>query len=949
MKATVIYADNPFAPADRRVRQARPGLPISRLAPRNRRPTLAMLNGQPVLRAHRGWQRKRLRDGDQLVFVTLPMGGGGGNGGSNPLQVLLTIALFAVAPWAAGQLTGIAAGASGLQGFFLASARMGIQLAGAVLINAAFPTPRSEPAQSPSPTYSLQAQGNAARIEAPIPVQYGRLLAYPDFAAQPYTEYYAEDQYLYHLLCLGCGEFDIEEIRIEDTPISAFEEISYEVVPPGSDVNLFPTAVTTSVEVSGQELLGSNTGTWTRSGTVIIVTQVAHGYVVGLTKYLGFTTGGATSDAYVITGVTTDTFTVTAPAVGTSGTCDILAFVGGVDEFVASAAGETANKIGIDFILPLGLYHRGDGGGLSARSVTYIVQARQINDLGTPIGSWITLETGTITASTVTPLRRSVRYDLATPGRYQVRVWRTNARLSTEDNGDQLLWGGLRAYMAEPMDRGPITLIAIRMRATNNLSLQSSRRIGVIATRKVPVWNGTSWSAPVTSQSIAWAIADAARNTTYGASLADARIDLAALLALDAVWTARGDTFNARFDSASSWWDAVQKICAAGRAQPFMQGGILRVVRDGPQTVPVALFSMRNIKAGSFSIDYLMPSSDTADAVTGTYWDYTTWGPQRVTGKVPGSSALKPAKMTLFGVDNRPQALRETTYHAAANRYRRRIVKFQSEMEGFIPAIGDLIAVQHDMPAWGFHAEAVAWDAGSGVLTLSEPMTFTGASVIGLRRADGSLSGPWSVTAGATAYQVVLADTIDIVPEVSGQTRERTHVTFGSASTWRTLALVVRVQPMGLYEVEIEAVTEDPSVHTAETGVVAPPIRTSALPRKVTRPVVKGLFARRVPGDATRAVFGWRPAAGAEIYNIEMAEGSDVSDPDAGWTPVGDTASTQRAVQLLYVNRTMVRVRGTGLAAGPWVAATLGTLIPEMWNSNDTPMWTVDTDPMWST
>ena len=57
---------------------------------------------------------------------------------------------------------------------------------------------------------------------------------------------------------------------------------------------------------------------------------------------------------------------------------------------------------------------------------------------------------------------------------------------------------------------------------------------------------------------------------------------------------------------------------------------------------------------------------------------------------------------------------------------------------------------------------------------------------------------------------------------------------------------------------------------------------------------------------------------------------------------------TQRAAQLMYTNRTMVRVRGSGLAAGPWIAATLGALIPDFWLSDDTPFWTADTDPFWS-
>jgi len=42
-------------------------------------------------------------------------------------------------------------------------------------------------------------------------------------------------------------------------------------------------------------------------------------------------------------------------------------------------------------------------------------------------------------------------------------------------------------------------------------------------------------------------------------------------------------------------------------------------------------------------------------------------------------------------------------------------------------------------------------------------------------------------------------------------------------------------------------------------------------------------------------------------------------------------------------------VRGLGLAAGPWVAAAIGTLIADMWNLDPrTPMWTSDANPMWS-
>ena len=42
---------------------------------------------------------------------------------------------------------------------------------------------------------------------------------------------------------------------IEDTPISSFKEITYEILPPNTKNTLFAEDVITSTEVSGQELL----------------------------------------------------------------------------------------------------------------------------------------------------------------------------------------------------------------------------------------------------------------------------------------------------------------------------------------------------------------------------------------------------------------------------------------------------------------------------------------------------------------------------------------------------------------------------------------------------------------------------------------------------------------------------------------------------------------------
>lgn len=948
MRASCVHVTNPFDPlGSRATATLRRRRRIRALAPRTSRPHIAVLNGRPIARVE--WARK-LADGDQLTFVVLPQGGGGGAGGSNPMRTILTLALIAGAPMLAGaglSALGLNAGATLFGTYTLGqAATAAVFVAGSALINAAFPPPTPASIDGPSPTYTLAAQGNTARIDQSIPVQYGQVLSYPDFAAQPYAEFAGEDQYLYQLLCLGAGEFDVEDIRIEDTPISSFSEIETQIVGPGAQVTLFPTNVITSLEISGQEMPGRRVPTYTRSGTTVTFTEVAHGRVTGETIAVDFVGSGPNGVYQIVTVPNADTFTITTASGSGSGTAWVHEVLGGIDGYVASGPETVATRLGIDVVMPRGLYN--NGSEISERSLTVRFEGRRLDDLGQPIGGWIELAQTTFEDRTTTPLRKSLSIPLATPGRYAVRAWRIDERSADDADGHEVLFAGLRSYLTEDQDFGPVTLIAIRMRATNNLSAQASRKIAVLATRRLPVWNGVSWSAPQKTASIAWALADATRNADYGAGLPDTRIDLAALLALDGLWTGRGDEFNGRFDQSSSWWDAAAKIAMAGRARIFLQGGVLRCVRDTPATVPVALFSMRNIVTGSFSIDYLLPSEETADAVEVSYFDRETWTTQRVTARLPGSAAEAPAKIELFGVTDRSRAYAEGLYQAAANKYRRRIVRFATEMEGFIPSIGDLIAVQHDTPGWGVHAEATRWIAVNRNLHLSEEVSFgEGAHYVGLRRPDGSLSGPWLVTPGVAPNIVVLAQTPDIDPSPTPD-RERAHVVFGAGETWRTLAKVIGVTPRGLYEVEIEAVAEDPAVHIAETGQAPAPLVTSLLNRNLTRPVIAGLIVRAMPDDPTRAVLSWSPAPGATHYQIDMAHGADPDDPNLTWTAAAETAASNHALTLLYASQTLVRVRGIGLTAGPYVKASLGSLITFMWGGASDPIWTADANLMWS-
>jgi len=874
MTATVVYLAHALTPSKRRIEHVAPRS-IRSLAPDWRRPHIALLNGQAIMRAD--WSR-RLHHGETLAFVDVQSIPQGGKGGSNPLQMVLMLAVMVMAPQAAwaieGMLgaSGIAVGASGLMAI-----QAGVVFAGMMLVNALIPPPKLPSPQqaaalaAPSPTYSLQAQGNSARLEAAIPEHFGRMIAYPDFAAQPYQEFAGNEQYLYQLLCIGRGEYDIEAIRVEDTPISSFDEITYEIIQPNGALTLFPANVISAPEVSGQEIEKD--------------------------VYLG--------------------------------------------PFILSAPETVANTIGVDFVLPRGLYHvNGTTGALEEMSLQVQIEAQTIDDLGAPVGSWATIGSVTYTAATTTPQRYSERYNVI-QARYQVRVKRLDAKETDTDYGHEVAWAGVRAYLPDTRTFGDVTLLAMRMRASNNLSMQASRKINVICTRKLPIWNGSTWSGLTATRSIAWPIAYACKQV----GLTDAQIDLPTLLALDATWAARTDFFDARFDNFLGFWEAVSKMASAGRAKVYMQAGVVRLMRDQAATIPVQLYSMRNILRGSFSVDYLMPTADTADAIDVGYFDSGVWSPRRVRALLPASTAARPAKVDLFGVTGRQHAFREGMYQAASNRYRRKIIRFSAEMEGFIPSFGDLIAVQHDMPAWGQAGEVVAWNSLTRTATLSEPLEWaeSGTHYIALRKRDGSVDGPYSVMQGLLDTQVILSATPAITPYVGGA-EERTHYTFGVAETYRQPAKVISIRPRGLHSVEIECVNEDPSVHTAEVGQLAPAIQFSQLAGYTNAPAVVGLSARSMPGNPEQMLLTWQPSPWADYYVIEQ------SSDGMTWTRTGETGTSNFSARALYGSATLIRVAAVGVAKGPWVTVSYGSSADYMWSATTTDlMWNaVTTTPMWS-
>lgn len=441
---------------------------------------------------------------------------------------------------------------------------------------------------------------------------------------------------------------------------------------------------------------------------------------------------------------------------------------------------------------------------------------------------------------------------------------------------------------------GNTTLLAVKMRASNSLSLQASRKINVIATRKLPELfdNGSITFTTRATRNPTDALYYIARKL----GLSQAQIDWKKLYQIGQTCISKGtliaynnvaDSFDGRFDNFLNGWEALTKVASAIRTKPYMQGGILRFMRDELVNIPTAMYSPRNIVKGSFSINYLMPTENTADIIDLTYLDSKTWKPQTIQCfetaglPVPIKPSTTPAKVDLFGVVTREQAFREGQYLVATNLRRRKIITFQTEMEGFIPSYGDLINVQHDMPGWGSSGEIIGWDPVNKLATLSEPHgLIAGAYVISVRNLDGSVQGPYGVIAdyaGGSAVTLLdypLVTPTNMVANVqiyTGTQKERSHYSIGTIETYTQPAKVISVKPNSMTTVTIECVNEDNTVHTIDVGVVTPAITHTYLKDYTDKPLVTYIAAESIIFKPNLVRLSWKKAPYADHYEIRYS------------------------------------------------------------------------------
>ncbi len=883
MKLAIAHKLVVFDPERDDVRQIESGLvlPIAEHKTRKRKPTIEQVLAEAgwrfdlptvckvngVYYGRTEWVTHRLAANDNVEFLSRPLGGAGAGGGSTAKSIgaiVAMVALTALAPWAMGAigLTGTAA-----------SIGSSLIIAGGAMAISHFLKPKTGgKTDAKEELYSFGFGGNQARPLQPIPVGYGRTLSYPDFAAPRYSEYDGDAMTEYALLCLGCGEYDIEELRIADTRIwtkaggynSSFPGIRIQIVPPGQQVSLFPVNVVTSSEVSGIELDTS------------------------------FTPG-----------------------------------------FAANAPTTAAREVLLDFIFPNGCYIIYKDRTLHANAEVEI-QARPINDAGAPIGSWSNLLTKNYVFAKQSQIRVTERVSIP-PGRYEIRVRRTNPSITNQPFGngkstgvDDIVWSALRAHIDGPNAFPRVTTIAVRAKASEALQGIMNGQLGVIATRKIPVWNGAAFVTQP-SRSIAWAALDIWRNTDYGAGLSLSQTDFQSFVAYDQLWANAGHTFDHVFKEPQTLDDALETILKAGRAIPASVGDRLTIVRDEPRGIPRMIFTDYDIVRDSLTIDYTLANDDLADGIIGEYIDETTLRLAEVSSAPDGVQLAKPTRVQLVGVSKRSQAAGLVRFMAGENAMRRVMVTWTARAEGRLLKRGDLVKLSCEEPeTWGQSAEIAAYNNTSRAITFDRDLDWDATALnhyIEVRRRDGQPWGPVRVTRG-TSDRIAIVNFTDMQAETTRQgmsladaiarsdLMDRPTAAFspGEPRTFRVLITEGTPDTDGEH-ITLSGVMDDTQVYNVvETGV--PPLPTIPDVFSPSIPVVSGLGAQVYQRGMNLIMqAGWQPAKGAVVYRADVSY-----DSGASWVRAyeGDKTTFEAVVASAPV--VLLRVAGITVSnvVGQW-------------------------------
>lgn len=188
----------------------------------------------------------------------------------------------------------------------------------------------------------------------------------------------------------------------------------------------------------------------------------------------------------------------------------------------------------------------------------------------------------------------------------------------------------------------------------------------------------------------------------FGCGIPQSKIDLNSVIAFANFCTRKNLKFSAAVIEQSGADEVLRRIARVGRATPSYNGSKLAFAWEDENQPIIAQFGMSNIIAGSFKINYA--SARMAEEIVTQFVNpEDEWRQTELRVVMPGITVpAHEARLDLWGVKYRDQALREANRLAATQFYQNRRITWQADMQGARITKMSVVALAHDLTQWAY-------------------------------------------------------------------------------------------------------------------------------------------------------------------------------------------------------------------------------------------------------
>lgn len=515
---------------------------------------------------------------------------------------------------------------------------------------------------------------------------------------------------------------------------------------------------------------------------------------------------------------------------------------------VQQVQGDACDAIELTIGFPNGLYYSNDSGGMDKTSVTVDAEIRKVGTQewqSLPLSNnkglsghikkepkrWFFVDrdnkniansnyTGYIREATNSAFYRVFRFDNLDKAKYEVRMRCSGKDGTSLRHVNKVYWTQLTQIIYDDFVHPGKALIGIKALATSQLSGSDPDVSWIQERNKVWAFNPyTNQYEEKPADNPAWAAYDllhicrkiGSEYVVFGQPYG--RIDYDAFNAWAEKCTLNKFTFNYIYDSATRLWDALKYPEAVGRGKVIPAGTRFTCVSDY-QSSPVQLFTVANIKYGSFTeefqgvearansieLSFINKDKDYERDVIPVYGD--TYD--------ESNSLTNPAQIELMGCTSLEQAYRHGKHYLRCNKYEIRTVTFEAFTDAIACTVGDIILVQHDVPEWGEGGRVVAVN-GQTITLDKEVVTQPGKQYQLLVRSN--------TTDAVSTYNVVNVSGLNVIVQETIPVQKDCIYAFGeiskAAKPFRVLAITEGHSEMTR---KIQCMEYYPELYAADDG-----------------------------------------------------------------------------------------------------------------------------------